>query len=88
MDASGRLADGREFKDVRELKALFAANPRQLARNLLHQLAVYATGTPVRFGDRAEIETMLDACATGGYRTRDLLHAVVQSRIFRGGYAK
>ena len=88
VDASGRLADGREFKDVRELKALFAANPRQLARNLLHQLAVYATGTPVRFGDRAEIETMLDACATGGYRTRDLLHAVVQSRIFRGGYAK
>jgi hypothetical protein len=73
VDASGTLADGRRFRDVRDLKAIFAANPRQLARNLLHQLTVYATGTPVRFSDRAEIEKMLDSCAADGYRTRDLV---------------
>jgi hypothetical protein len=84
VDASGTLADGRRFRDVRELKALLAANPRQLARNLLHQLTVYSTGTPVRFSDRAEIEKMLDACAAGGYRTRDLVHALVHSRVFLG----
>jgi hypothetical protein len=85
VDSSGKLADGRSFKDVREMKAIFAANPRQLARNLLHQFTVYATGTPVRFSDRAEIEKLLDGCAGEGYRTRDLLHALVQSRIFLGG---
>ena len=84
MDASGTLADGRRFRDVRDLKAIFAANPRQLARNLLHQLTVYATGTPVRFSDRAEIEKMLDSCAADGYRTRDLVHALVRSRVFLG----
>ena len=84
VDASGTLADGRRFRDVRDLKAIFAANPRQLARNLLHQLTVYATGTPVRFSDRAEIEKMLDACAADGYRTRDLVHALVGSRVFLG----
>jgi hypothetical protein len=84
VDASGTLADGRRFRDVRDLKAIFAANPRQLARNLLHQLTVYATGTPVRFSDRAEIEKMLDSCAAGGYRTRDLVHALVRSRVFLG----
>ncbi len=84
VDASGKLADGRSFQDVRELKAIFAANPRQLARNLMHQFTIYATGTPVRFSDRAEIEKALDACAGGGYRTRDLIHALVQSRIFLG----
>jgi Protein of unknown function (DUF1588)/Protein of unknown function (DUF1592)/Protein of unknown function (DUF1585)/Protein of unknown function (DUF1587)/Planctomycete cytochrome C len=84
VDASGTLADGRRFRDVRDLKAIFAANSRQLARNLLHQLTVYATGTPVRFSDRAEIEKMLDSCAADGYRTRDLVHALVRSKIFLG----
>lgn len=85
VDPSGKLVDGRTFRDVRELKAIFASDPRRLARNLLHQFTVYATGTPVRFSDRAEIEKILNACAREGYRTRDLLNALVQSRIFLGG---
>jgi hypothetical protein len=60
VDASGKLLDGRSFQNIRELKAHLAANPRQLASNLLHQLTIYATGTPVRFSDRPEIESMLD----------------------------
>lgn len=84
VDASGRLMDGRGFQGIRDLKAILAANPRQLARNLLHQFTIYATGTPVRFSDRLEIEALLDACATGGYRVRDLLLALVQSKIFLG----
>lgn len=84
VDASGKLVDGRSFKDVHGLKEILASNPRQLARNLLHQFTIYATGVPVRFGDRAEIETMLDACAKDGYRVRDLLLALTQSKIFLG----
>jgi hypothetical protein len=86
VDAGGKLVDGRSFRDIRELKAILAGDPRQLARNLLHLFTVYATGTPVRFSDRAEIEKLLDACAADGYRTRDLLQGFVQSRIFLGGY--
>ncbi len=85
VDPSGQLLDGRRFQNIRELKAHFTANPRQLARNLLHQFTIYATGTPVRFSDRPEIEGMLDACAKEGYRVGDLLHALIQSRIFLGG---
>jgi hypothetical protein len=84
VDASGRLPDGRRFNDINELKKLLAANPRQLARNLLHQFTLYATGTPVRFSDRDEIEAILDACAKDQYRLRDLLIALTQSRIFLG----
>ncbi len=84
VDASGKLLDGRTFQDIRELKTLFASNSRQLARNLLHQFTVYATGTPVRFSDRPEIESMLDACAADDYRVKDLVLALVQSRIFLG----
>lgn len=84
VDAAGQLRDGRRFQNIRELKGILAANPRQLSRNLLRQFTLYATGTPVRFADRVEIEAMLDKCAADGYRVRDLLHAFVQSRIFLG----
>lgn len=84
VDAGGKLLDGRSFKDVNDLKAILAADSRQLARNLLHQFTVYSTGTPVRYSDRPEIESMLDSCAKDGFRVRDLLLALVQSRIFLG----
>ncbi len=84
VDASGKLLDGRTFQNIRDLKTIVGSNPRQLARNLLHQFTLYATGTPVRFADRREIETMLDACAGNGYRVRDLVLALVQSKIFLG----
>lgn len=85
VDPSGRLVDGREFKNIHDLKTILAANPRQLARNLLHQFTVYATGTPVRYSDRREIESLLDACKKDGYRVRDLMLALVGSEIFTGG---
>jgi len=84
VDANGVLSDGREFRNIHDLKKLLSAKPRQLARNLLHQFTVYATGTPVRFSDRAEIERILDSVATDGYRTGDLLHALIQNAIFSG----
>jgi hypothetical protein len=84
VDPTGQLIDGRTFKDVNDLKTILAANPRQLGRNLLQQFTVYATGTPVRYSDRREIESTLDACAPDGYRVRDLLLALIQSPIFLG----
>ena len=84
---SGQLLDGRRFQDIHNLKDLLASNARQLARNLLHQFTLYATGTPVRFSDRAEIESMLDGCESDGYRVRELVHSLVQSRIFLGAKA-
>jgi hypothetical protein len=84
VDAAGRLLDGREFRDIRELKAHLASQPRQLAKNLLHQMVLYATGTPVRFSERTEIESLLTKCAPTDYRVGDLLHALVQSPLFLG----
>ncbi|MDA1164148.1 MAG: DUF1592 domain-containing protein [Planctomycetota bacterium] len=84
IDASGTLQDGQPFANIHDLKQVLAEDPRQLARNLLGQLTVYSTGIPVRFSDRAEIEVILDACADNQYRVRDLLHSLIQSRIFLG----
>ena len=84
VDASGQLADGRRFQDIHGLKTILLEDSRQLARNLLQQFAIYATGMPVRFSDRQEIEDILDRCAKADYRVGDLLHELVTSNIFTG----
>ena len=83
VDAAGELPDGRPFRDIREFKQLVRTEDRLLARNLVQQLSVYATGSPVRFSDRAEIERMLDRAKARNYGVRSLVHEVVQSGMFR-----
>jgi hypothetical protein len=83
VDASGELPDGRAFTGIRDLKRCLASEPEQLARNLLRQWTVYATGAPVRFSDRATIETIVARNRGKGWPLRSLLLDLVESRLFR-----
>ncbi len=83
VDSAGALPDGRPFKDVRELKKLLAQDEVPIARNLVRQLTVFATGAPVRFSDREEVEKILAAAKEKQYGVRSLVHALVQSELFR-----
>ncbi|HEX7862038.1 MAG TPA: DUF1592 domain-containing protein [Verrucomicrobiae bacterium] len=82
VDASGELPDGRKFRDIREFKQLLLTNDKQGARNLARQLAVYATGAPIRFSDRGEIEQVLERAASSHYGVRSIIHELVQSDLF------
>ena len=83
VDASGVLPDGRKFNDIRGLKNLLLADQRQIARNLVGQLVVYSTGAPVRFGDRPQVEAILDRAAKSNYGVRSLIQELVQSELFQ-----
>jgi mono/diheme cytochrome c family protein len=83
VDASGEFPDGRKFRDVREFKQLLLDDEKVIARNLAKQLAVYATGAPVRFSDRAAIEQILQRASSSHYGVRSLVHEIVQSELFR-----
>ena len=83
VDGSGALPDGRRFQDIRELKRLLASDERQVARNLVSQLIVFATGAPVQFSDRPKIEQILDRAAKEGYGVRSLVENIVASDVFR-----
>ena len=83
VDCSGTLPDGRSFQDIREFKKLLLANDRLIAANLARQLTVYATGAPIGFADRQEIEEVLDRASSSHYGVRSLVHEVVQSELFR-----
>jgi mono/diheme cytochrome c family protein len=83
VDASGELPDGRKFRDVRELKALLAADEPKLARNLAKQFLIYGTGTAPRFADREQMDQLLERAKGQQYGVRAILHEVVQSPMFQ-----
>jgi hypothetical protein len=83
VDCSGALPDGRAFKDVREMKQLILKDERQIARNLTQQLVVYSTSAPVRFADRTKLEAILDRARPTGYGVKSLIHAIIQSELFK-----
>jgi len=82
VDCAGELPDGRAFKDIREFKRLLVQNEVLLARNLAKQLAIYATGAPVRFSDREQIEQIVKLAGARQYGVRSLVHGIVQSELF------
>jgi len=82
VDATGQLPDGRTFHDVRELKQLLLTDEEQLARNLVKQFVVYATGAPVRFSDRKAVETILRKSKRQNYGVRTLISELVKSDLF------
>jgi hypothetical protein len=82
VDPGGETA-GRPFRNVDEFKQILLEDPRQIARNLVRHLIVYATGAPPTFADRPLVEQILDRADAPNYRLRSLLHEIVQSPLFQ-----
>jgi hypothetical protein len=78
----GTLPDGRVFRNILELKECLLQDQEQIARNLVQQFTVYATGGPIRFSDRPVIEAILGRAEPRNYGVRTLIHEIVQSEMF------
>ncbi|HET9472801.1 MAG TPA: DUF1588 domain-containing protein, partial [Steroidobacteraceae bacterium] len=83
VDAAGELPDGRAFRDVKQFKRLILSDELSVARNLARQLVVYATGAPVRFSDRGELERILQRASVRQYGVRTLVEEIVRSELFQ-----
>ena len=82
VDASGSTAGGEKFRGIRRVRDLLLTQEAQVARHFVSQLITYATGADVQFADRLEVERILASTKKDDYPVRELLHAVVQSRLF------
>ena len=82
VDASGNLANGKKFANIFELKKLLVEDERTIAKNLLQQLVVYATGAPMRFSDRIEVDRILDRLAKDDFRVKSMITEIVTSDLF------
>lgn len=83
VDPSGETADGRTFSGITEFKRLLLEQKEQIARTFVSHVIVYSTGGEIEFADREVIEDILEKTEADNYPVRDLIHAVVQSRLFR-----
>ncbi len=81
VEPFGQL-DKQKFAEIREFKAVVLRNERQIARNLVGQFTVFATGAPVGFADRPKVEALLDAAAPRGFGVRTLVQGLVSSDLF------
>ena len=54
-----------------------------VARHLVSQLIVFATGADTAFADRVGIDAIVDAEREAGYPVRSLIHRIVASDLFR-----
>jgi hypothetical protein len=82
VDASGEF-QGQVFGGIEDFQTILAASDRQLARNLVNQFIVYATGAPAGFAGRAGVERLLDQSRDSQYGLRTLIHQVIQSDFFQ-----
>ena len=62
---------------------MLLSDPVPIARNLTRQLAVYATGAPIRFSDRQRIESILQRTKAKDYGVRSIVRELVQSDLFQ-----
>ncbi len=83
VDPTGELADGSKFTDIRSFKKLLLEDERAIAKNIANQFITYATGTPVRFGNRPDLEKILNNSQKSGYGIRTIIHEIIQSPVFQ-----
>jgi hypothetical protein len=83
VDGTGELASGKPFRNMPEFQKLLLDQQDQVARCVIEKILTFATGREMGFSDRELIDRLTTAIEPDGYRFRDLIHAAVQSDIFR-----
>jgi hypothetical protein len=83
IDTVAVMANGREVKNLVEFKAMLMERESQVAHCLTEKMLTYATGRLLEAGDRGEIDQITAELKKDGNRLRDLVHLVVQSKLFR-----
>jgi hypothetical protein len=83
VDATGAMADGRAFQDIRDFKDLVSQDKQRLLHNLARQLLIYTTGRDIAFGDRAALEEIVTRAEQKGGGIRTLMIEIAHSSLFQ-----
>ena len=84
IDASGELTGGRRFADLKELKQLLGSTAsKKFARCLIENMLTYGLGRGLEAYDYCTVEEIRNRLAGNGYRIRDLIFGIVESKAFQ-----
>ncbi|MEM8955648.1 MAG: DUF1592 domain-containing protein [Verrucomicrobiota bacterium] len=83
VDATGQMPDGQKFKNIEGLLDLMHGPTIDLvAKHLLTNFLITATGREMTVADDEEIHSILESTASDGHRLNDLLFATLTSQAF------
>ncbi|MFN0076970.1 MAG: DUF1592 domain-containing protein [Prosthecobacter sp.] len=82
VTATGKLPDGREYKDADEFKKLLAHDIDAFNHTFIEKLATYGLRRSMSFSDRDELKKIAAVSKAKDYRLRDLVEALVCSELF------
>ncbi|HAL70274.1 MAG TPA: hypothetical protein DCP71_00675, partial [Verrucomicrobiales bacterium] len=80
--ASGTTPKGDPFTDLQSWKQIYLHKPEQLATGFVGQFLTYATGAPIRFGDREAVEAIVTQAKGKNFGLRSLILEAVKSPVF------
>ena len=83
VDASGEFADGGSFDDIRGLKQQLVSRKTEVARSVVANLMIFATGPRIEISDRETIENIVRRAGEDDFGLRTIVHEVIQSELFQ-----
>jgi hypothetical protein len=82
LNPSGKLADGRAFKDSTDLRQLLVADMDKFAAAFTEKLATYALRRGMTFTDREELKKIADDAKKNDFQIATLIENLVASPLF------
>lgn len=82
VDASGQLATGQTFDDIRQFKKLLVERQDNFARCLTEKLLTFGLGREMGFSDRDAVAVIIKESDAHARGLRSLIHAIAESETF------
>jgi len=82
IEAAGELPGGKRFSAPKDLKALIAARPDDLARNFAEKFLAYALCRQLEGYDEVVVDQLVEATAKEGYHLQTLITEIATSYPF------
>ncbi len=83
VNPSGKLPDGRDFKDANEFKRLLLEDRDTVARAFIEHLCTYGIRRVLTFDDEEDINAIAAEAKKSDYRIKEMVHAVAVSELMR-----
>jgi Protein of unknown function (DUF1592)/Protein of unknown function (DUF1588)/Protein of unknown function (DUF1587)/Protein of unknown function (DUF1585)/Protein of unknown function (DUF1595)/Planctomycete cytochrome C len=84
IEPAGELVGGRKFSNVGELKHLLgSAENKKFARTLIANMLTYGLGRGLESYDSCTVEDIRGKLAADGYKIRNIIFGIVESRAFQ-----
>ncbi len=83
VDSSGQWHDGTKFDDVIQFKQQLLGQRDKVARSIVSNLIVYATGQRIELADRDVVQQIIDRTAKDDHGVRSIIHEIVASELFQ-----